>query len=328
MNTTSRNVKMIAMVGRPRLIVKTTHLLIALVVMSSVMCFSCCAGIFDNTLHVFKYGPATYSAGEIDVDGDVVCLKTKRWPVWPDSRPWPVSSSLYVLLDESAYQAIDKYMALRAKVPDAFSPSADQQLKTIADATGIEAILITNFDRIIQGPSIYDKHFRKYLSPETKKLLKQKPQGDALARLNWLLLRDAGFAGYIEAIEADGDITGVFKPKEQIFHIQIYPKKMSASELNDFCVIFSPTNRIALADITQDKIKPYTVDHCSFQFEGNILVKVEAEAYGFGYPAFVKGNSVSLGSLKNTGSLVLPCSIGDFEKVFGTADEIDRMVMW
>ena len=293
--------------------------------MSSVMCFCCCAGIFDNTIHVYKYGPATFSAGDIGVDSDVMRLNTKQWPV---GRPDPVSSSLYVLLDESAHQAIDKYMALRANVSDPFSPSADQQFRTIADATGIETILIANFNRIIQGPCIYDKHFREYSSPKTKKLLKQKPQGDDLIRLNWLLLEDAFFAGNRGAIAADGDIRGMFKPTERIFHIEIYPKKLSAAELLDICVIFSPTNRIALADITQDKIKPYTVDHCSFQFDGNILVKFEAEAYGCDYPTFVKGNSLSLGSHKNNSSLILPCSNEGFEKVFGKSDEIDRMVMW
>jgi hypothetical protein len=279
---------------------KTTRLLILIVMMGFVIGLCGCS----NTLHVYKYGPATFSVGEIPVDGDVVCLKTKQWPVWPDGRPWPVSSSLYVLLDESAHQAIDKYMALRAKIPDPFSPSADQQFKTIADATGVEAILITNFNRIIQGSCIYDRRFRGYLSLQTKKLLKQKPQGNDLIRLNWLLLRDAGFTDYVAAIEADGDISGgfssetfrgTFSRKESISHIEIFPKKLSETELQDIWVSVSPTNRIALADIQEDKIKLDTG---------------------------------SMGSKKNNSSLVLPCSIEDFEKVFGKADEIVRMTMW
>ena len=301
---------------------------ICFLMMSFVMCFCCQAGIFDNTLHVYKYSPATFSVGEIPVDDDVVCLKTKRWPVWPDGRPWPVSNALYILLDESARQAIDKYMSLRAKVPDPFSPSADQQFKTIADATGVEAILITNFNRIIQSPCIYEKSFRGYLSPQTKKLLKQKPQGNDLIRLNWLLLEDAGFAGYRAAIEADGDISGVFINKERILHIEILPKKLSEAEFQDIWVALSPTNRIALADITEDKIKSFTVDHCSFVFDKGKLVKFGAEVYGCDYPTFKKGNSVCIGSIKNNSSLTLPCSPNDFEKVFGKADEIDRMTMW
>jgi hypothetical protein len=38
---------------------KTVRTTICLVMMNLAMCFCCRAGIFDNTLHVYKYGPAT-----------------------------------------------------------------------------------------------------------------------------------------------------------------------------------------------------------------------------------------------------------------------------
>jgi hypothetical protein len=151
----------------------------------------------------------------------VMRFKTRQWPA---GRPDPVSSSLYALLDEPARQAVEKYIAERTKIQDPFSDSTPQEFKTIADAIGIEAILIANFNRIIQGPCIYDKNFRGIngvdLSLSTKKLLKQKPQGNDLIRLNWLLLEDAGFADYGAAIEANGETTGIFKQTDHIIQIR------------------------------------------------------------------------------------------------------------
>jgi hypothetical protein len=309
---------------------KTTRMAIYLVMASFVMCFCCSAGIFDNTIHIYKYGPATFSKGEIPVDEVVMRLKTSQWPA---GRPNPVSSSLYALLDEPARQAIEKYIAERTKIQDPFSESAPQQFKAIADSIDLEAILITNFNRIIQGPCIYDKNFQGIingveLSPSTKKLLKQKPQGNDLIRLNWLLLEDAGFAGYRAAIEADGNISGVFINKERIINIEILPKKLSEVDLRDIWVTLSPTNRIALADITEDKVKSYADNHHFFKFDRDKLIGFGVDVYGYEYPTFIKGNVVGLGSLKKNSSLTLPCSPNDFEKVFGKANEIDRMTMW
>jgi hypothetical protein len=165
---------------------KTTRMTICLVMTSFVVCFCCSAGIFDNTIHVYKYGPATFSMGDIPVDEDVMRLETKQWPA---GRSDPVSSSLYILLDESAHQAVDKYMASRAKVPDPYSDSSRKEFEAIADSTDVEAILVTNFNRIIRGPCIYEKKgFGDVeLSLKTKKILKQKPQGNDLIRLNWML---------------------------------------------------------------------------------------------------------------------------------------------
>ena len=101
-----------------------------------------------------------------------------------------------------------------------------------------------------------------------------------------------------------------------------------AEELQDIWVALSPTNRIALADITEDMLKPYAVNHYTFEFNGNKLVRFEAEVYGRDYSSFKEGNTISLGSLRNKSTLTLPCSVEGFEKVFGEPDEIDRMHMW
>jgi hypothetical protein len=54
--------------------------------------------------------------------------------------------------------------------------------------------LVKNLNQIVAGPSIYDKaRFGKgiILRPETRKLIKENPQGQQLARLNKLLIEDA-----------------------------------------------------------------------------------------------------------------------------------------
>jgi hypothetical protein len=298
---------------------KTIQLFVVLIAMSAAKA-SLGSSIFDNIIHIYKYGPVTFSVGDIDVDSDAMRLATKQWP---KGRPDPVSNSLYVLLDESAHQVIEKYMAARAQVQNPFSDSAPQQFKKIADDIGLEAILITNFNRIIRDPCIYDKFFREYLSVKTEKLLKQKPKGDDLIRLNWLLLQDADFAHSRASIQADGDLNGVFKKKEHVLFIQMFAQKLSRAELQDIWICFSPTNKISLADITEDKIKPYTHDQYSFQFDDGKLVKFSCEDSDF-----KKRNIIALGSTKNNSSLTLPCSTEDFENVFGKADEIDRMTMW
>ena len=55
------------------------------------------------------------------------------------------------------------------------------------------SVLVKDLNRIVSGPSIYDKgRFDNIaLRPETEELLKQNPRGQQLARLNKLLLEDA-----------------------------------------------------------------------------------------------------------------------------------------
>jgi uncharacterized protein (TIGR03663 family) len=57
----------------------------------------------------------------------------------------------------------------------------------------LESILVTNLNRIITGPSIYDSNrFQQvHLHPETGELLRQNPRGQDLIRLNRWLLEDA-----------------------------------------------------------------------------------------------------------------------------------------
>ncbi len=306
---------------------KTSALFIQLVIIG-VAITSARASIFENTINVYKYGPPTYSADDVDritwtLVGD---LKKQQLRDQPDL----FSIFLNEQLDESAHEAMSKYAAAEAKINDFHSDSGRKQLKLITDATDIDAILATNLNRIVRGPCIYEKkRFRDVeLSRQTKSLLKQNPKGDDLLRLNWLLLKDARLDFSKGAIQADGEITGAFKQSERILHIEIFPMKLSEAELQDIWVSFSPTNRLSLIEITEDKIKPYADDHHAFQFVDGRLVRFTVNVYGYAYPNFKKGNVVGLGSTRNASALTLPCSVADFEKVFGKADEIVRKTMW
>src|ERR1017187_4027051 len=177
-------------------------------------------GMPPNLIYVYKYGPAVYSVDDFErtpwaLAGFVGALTRKERNDQPDL----VSIFLYAQLDESARQALSKYAASELKIKDVYSGSGLQELKTIAEDTDIEAVLVTNLNRIIRGSSIYEKErFRDVeLSPQTKMLLKLNPQGDDLIRLNWLLLEDAytsplgaGAAPSRNAIEAEGNIRGIF----------------------------------------------------------------------------------------------------------------------
>jgi hypothetical protein len=287
-----------------------------------------------NLIDVYKYGQPTISAGDFEHNtpwnlyGCVMRLEGKKGPYDP---PDLVSIFLNAQLDESAHQALDRYMALAAKIDVIYSDKVSGELKAIADDTGVEAALVTNLNRIIRGPCIYEKkRFRDVeLSPQTKELLKQNPQGNDLIRLNWLLLGDAYSTPSRNAIEADGSISGIFRRKESIGDVAIWPKKLSQTELQDIWVEFSPTNRITLADITEDKIKsdPDGI-YYSYQFEAHKLVFFEVKSHDRDYPNYKEEKTVRIGSLKNKSSFKLPCSLEDFEKVFGKADEIDRNFMW
>jgi hypothetical protein len=88
----------------------------------------------------------------------------------------PVSVFLRGQLDEAVRASLSTYAAS--------DPSAKAALSA----------LVKDLNQIIAGPSIYDKtRFGKgiVLRPVTRKLIKENPQGQQLARLNKLLIEDA-----------------------------------------------------------------------------------------------------------------------------------------
>ena len=143
-------------------------------------------------------------------------------------------------------------------------------------------------------------------------------------------------------ITAHGTIFGVFKKHEQIDLIEINPRKLSDDERKSLWVGLSSTNQIAFSEITEAAIKrigipatnfysaanpeSYFLCGYNFDFKDGEFVGFTASIYGNppkDIVAFVK-----LGSLRSGSSLSFPCSVDDFEKVFGKADSINRYFSW
>jgi hypothetical protein len=140
-------------------------------------------------------------------------------------------------------------------------------------------------------------------------------------------------------IKAQGTIS---KQREQIDLIQIDLQRVSELELRDLWVGLSPTNQITFAEVTESVIKEtsstnfvsetgkpshtYYAAGYSFRFEEGHLVNFQANRYGF--PPKKTTAFVKLGSRKSETPLSLPCSVDDFEKVFGKADKITRGFGW
>ncbi len=83
---------------------------------------------------------------------------------------------------------------LRAPLDPETTANLKNYAASDADAKAAVSALVTNLNRIIAGPPIYDHaRFDKgiVLRPETLKLLKETPHGQQLARLNKLLVEDA-----------------------------------------------------------------------------------------------------------------------------------------
>ena len=82
---------------------------------------------------------------------------------------------------------------LRGRLQDSAKADLAAYSPSKANARPVISALVKELNQVISGPSIYDKvRFSKVvLRPETRQLLKRKPRGQQLARLNKLLLEDA-----------------------------------------------------------------------------------------------------------------------------------------
>jgi hypothetical protein len=83
---------------------------------------------------------------------------------------------------------------LRGQLDETVRTSLSKYAVSDPSAKAALSALVKNLNQIIGGPSIYDKaRFGKgiVLRPETRKLIKENPQGLQLARLNKLLIEDA-----------------------------------------------------------------------------------------------------------------------------------------
>ena len=86
-------------------------------------------------------------------------------------------------------------------LPAFLSGQLDARCQTVLAAYGmsktnapeLEALMVDNFNRLVAGPSLYDRTLFQgvVLRPETDELRKSNPKGAELARLNRMLLEDA-----------------------------------------------------------------------------------------------------------------------------------------
>lgn len=145
---------------------------------------------------------------------------------------------------------------------------------------------------------------------------------------------------YKDGIQGQGTIS---KGREQMGLIELLPVKASDNQIRDLWVDLSPSNRVVFADITEKQIQSlssfsytsksneaphrlYYVSGYSFEFDSDKLVKFQANRYGF--PPKEGTAFVHLGSLSRQASLSLPCSLDEFEKVFGKADRVSKGFGW
>lgn len=143
-------------------------------------------------------------------------------------------------------------------------------------------------------------------------------------------------------IKAYGRISGVFKKRDRIEVIQIDPRALSGEQAHDLWVGFAPTNQMTIADITEEVTQgigvhstnyysaagPHDYIACGYalSFSEGQLVSFHATHHGF--PPSYESRFVQLGSRKSGSSLSFPCTVDDFEKVFGKADKIRRDFAW
>jgi hypothetical protein len=104
----------------------------------------------------------------------------------------PVSAFLSDQLDDAVMASLAAYTpALAASAPS--TGGTTSATATATDDKAVKSALVKNLNKIISGPSIYDKaRFQKVaLRPETQLLLSTNPQGRDLVHLNKLLIQDA-----------------------------------------------------------------------------------------------------------------------------------------
>jgi len=141
-------------------------------------------------------------------------------------------------------------------------------------------------------------------------------------------------------IDAQG---GISRKREQIDVITITPQQLPDQDRHDLWVEISPDNRLPLADITEDIIKKasvksyittntgttscsYYIAGYSFEFEAGHFTRLDAIRYSFPPPNIPV--HVEFGSQKRNCKLSLPCSIADFENVFGASNTVTRGFFW
>jgi hypothetical protein len=124
---------------------------------------------------------------------------------------------------------------------------------------------------------------------------------------------------------------------ERIEEIDIYPDKLVSDKGRQLWVSFSSGKEMTLQNITEQMMQAlatpassyypqyysvhenhdYYIDGYNFQFKNGRLIKLSINLYG--WPPRDRIAFVNIGR-SNGPSVKLPCSVSDFEKVFGKAN--------
>ncbi len=286
--------------------------------------------ILVNVINVSKYGPPMFSSNDFENSPLNLPWFARRLArqAFPGGEIDTVSCFIYKQLDAQAREVLGKYIASVDSVEGEYTDAYYEKISAIAKLAGVKPVLAANLNRIIHGPSIYEKdRFRGVpLSRKVKEMLKKHPATNDVLRLNYLLLTDCYPQLNQSAINASGTITGMLRKREKLTHIEIFPAKLPKESLQDIWVVLPTASRISIAEIVESMTNG-TAERYSFIFDERALARLKGwGSDGTTGERIVNGSK--FGSFKNNREITLPCSVQEFESVFGIADEISRRVMW
>lgn len=129
---------------------------------------------------------------------------------------------------------------------------------------------------------------------------------------------------------------------ERLNVLTIDLQRMSSDGKTNLWVEFPDNQKFALSAITMEEVKSrstkewqspdsktqksFDVGGYWFEFDGNTLISLSVSKYG--RPPTQKIAFTRIGSFSSNASLSLPCTLGQFEEVFGKADQIKRWWSW
>ncbi|MGA2248158.1 MAG: hypothetical protein ABSH48_24500 [Verrucomicrobiota bacterium] len=149
--------------------------------------------VWDRRLHEFQAPRlAEMTEGAFSpANQDYVGVKEKDSSIFVPVDFSDLDSLARKLAEKS--DAVSVYLASRLDEPAMATLAAYQSVHSRANQRALLVVLSTNFNAIAAGQSLYDeKPFQALrLRPETGALVKSRPQGRELIRLNRLLIEDA-----------------------------------------------------------------------------------------------------------------------------------------
>ena len=133
----------------------------------------------------------------------------------------------------------------------------------------------------------------------------------------------------------------VFRGSEKIDYFQINPAMMSQSDQTNLWIELSDGAKTSFANLTRAFVKPHAIfesiephsdsnkeaifyrDGYTFTFSGEKLVNLKITTTC--WPAAAQNNAFTkIGLFSSNQTLSLPCTVKQFEEVFGKAEKVDR----